>query len=112
MALTPADLTTLSHLLDEALALDPEQREPWLAALPAEQAHLRDRLRDMLAEQDRLTASGPLSTLPKLGADEATARAGERVGAYSLIREIGRGGMGSVWLVRRAPMAASGARWR
>ncbi|MBL0148563.1 MAG: serine/threonine protein kinase [Ideonella sp.] len=102
MALTPADLTTLSHLLDEALALDPEQREPWLAALPANQAHLGDRLRDMLAEQDRLTASGPLSTLPKLGADEATARAGERVGAYSLIREIGRGGMGSVWLAARA----------
>ncbi|MBL0087823.1 MAG: protein kinase [Ideonella sp.] len=102
MALTPADLTTLSHLLDEALALDPEQREAWLAALPAEHQPHAARLRQMLAAQSAPDTDDRLSTLPKLGADEATARAGERVGAYSLIREIGRGGMGSVWLAARA----------
>ncbi|MEO6872040.1 MAG: protein kinase [Chthoniobacterales bacterium] len=35
-------------------------------------------------------------------ADPARADAGRRVGAFELIHELGRGGMGAVWLARRA----------
>ncbi|MDR3385758.1 MAG: serine/threonine-protein kinase [Rudaea sp.] len=36
------------------------------------------------------------------GADDESVQAGERVGPWQVLRELGRGGMGVVWLVERA----------
>ncbi len=109
--LAPQEWARLRALLDEALALPPAQRDAWLLALDdTRAAGLKPRLAALLAH-----AGGPaglMLTLPKVetldfasppGADAALA-ADQRVGPYRLLRELGAGGMASVWLAERTDL--------
>jgi serine/threonine-protein kinase len=107
MALTAAELATASRLLDEALALGTAARVRWLEGLPAEHRNLVPALREMLARAG--TTSGLLlDRQPNLREHRASRKtgsvpqAGDRVGPYQLIRELGTGGMAEVWLASRA----------
>ena len=92
-------------LLDTALELDSSQHRAWLDALPAEQARLSPMLNSLLrAHADvgtgdfmRAPATFSLATEP---APPGLA-AQSIVGPYRLLREIGQGGMASVWLADR-----------
>ncbi len=105
MALTALELATVSRLLDEALALDAADRAGWLEALPAEHGKLAPVLSEMLARAES-TSGLLLDQPPRLrehrGSEGATLAAGEHIGPYQLVRELGAGGMAEVWLARRA----------
>ncbi len=100
-----ADWPALDALLDRALDLPAGERLAWVDALACEP--LRDTLRRLLAMQAQVETSGFLGALPPLSGpatpepDASEATAGARVGPYQLVCELGRGGMGAVWLADR-----------
>jgi len=100
-----ANWPVLSQLLDEVLALPPADREAWLRALPVEHWPLRETLRRLLEVQAGIETRPFLETLPKLTATSSPVSglvAGDEVGRYRLLEELGTGGMGCVWLAERA----------
>jgi len=88
----------LSPLLDELLDLPDDERDARLAALRAQDPPLAEALAAMLQHLPAIERGEfmPASALPK-----PAGLAGQTIGPYTLVREIGHGGMGTVWLARR-----------
>ena len=102
----------VAALFDEALELPPSERAGFLDRACAGAAELRAEVEALLAADEQAASflADPADPTGRLFAaavferreEVAAERAGERLGAYRLVREIGRGGMGAVYLAERA----------
>jgi tetratricopeptide (TPR) repeat protein len=92
-------------LFHEALERPAADREPFLAAACADDPALHEHLRQLLAAHeetsDRLEGGALQAALPALYDELHAAAEGLRIGPYRVIEELGRGGMGTVYLAAR-----------
>jgi len=112
--LAPQAWATLRRLLDEALDLPAAERDTWVDRLGGEDAEFKPRLRALLAHADGTAVERLLQTLPKIETGAFAGRpsaerddlgeSGQHIGPYRLLRQIGEGGMASVWLAERSDL--------
>ena len=98
--LHPDQWLALSPYLDQALAMTDDERAAWLSAFAERNPALAAQVRVLLDEHRLLAEEGFLEKGPPALAS-APGLAGQTVGPYTLISQIGEGGMGSVWLAER-----------
>jgi tetratricopeptide (TPR) repeat protein len=99
-AVDPQRWQVLSPYLDEALDLSSEERQEWLARLRAQDPDLASELDALLQAADALNREGFLERAAAPLPDVSLP--GYRLGAYTLVSPLGRGGMGTVWLAERS----------
>ena len=86
------------EILADALEVPPEQRDDFVRNACAEDVACRDEVRRLLAA-DR--SAPPLPTLPGREMLSRSLQAPDRVGPYKIVRELGQGGMGVVYLAQQ-----------
>ncbi len=99
--LSPDQWQALSPYLDQALAMSDDARAAWLASLGEQNPELAAQLGALLDEHRVLAQEGFLEK-GRFAPPNSTGLAGQTLGPYTLISQIGQGGMGSVWLARRS----------
>ena len=99
--LSPDQWQALSPYLDQALAMTDDERAAWLSQLGEQDPALAAQLGALLDEHRVLAQEGFLEH-GRFALPRSAGLAGQKLGPYTLISQIGQGGMGTVWLARRS----------
>src|SRR5580704_3904194 len=99
--LSPDQWRALSPYLDQALAMTDDERSAWLSSVGDQDPALATQLESLLDEHRVLAQEGFLEN-SRWALPNSIGLAGQTLGPYTLISQLGQGGMGSVWLARRS----------
>ncbi|MDX6695820.1 MAG: eukaryotic-like serine/threonine-protein kinase [Blastocatellia bacterium] len=106
--MTPERWRKVEEVFESALERAPEERSAYLTNVCADDEPLRQQVETLIASYEKAgsfieePAMG-IAVLPDTLVDETVSTIiGRRLGSYKIVREIGRGGMGSVYLAMRA----------
>ena len=92
----------IKELTADALETSVAERPAFLAAACADDPDLQREVESLLAAGERKGLETFANDLAWSRAEQRDARLGQNVGAYRIVRPIGRGGMGAVYLAERA----------
>jgi len=104
----PGRWRQIEELFQAALDSEPSRRDSFLDEACAGDRSLRDEIESLLASYEEggfTEAPAFRDGLRLLEKDQSDSLAGRRIGPYRVIREIGQGGMGAVYLAARADEA-------
>jgi serine/threonine-protein kinase len=104
--MTPDRWQEIQAVFLAAADLEPAAQATYVAEACAADPTLRDEVLSLLAAERRSAGAAFITDAVAaaargVGAAAGAARSGERVGPYRLVREIGHGGMGTVYLAER-----------
>jgi len=100
--LTDGRWQLVKQILDKAITAEPADRSSLLDRACEGDAELRREVESLLSAHDQADTSFLKTAAVGTLAPAKPSRAGARIGVYQIIREIGRGGMGEVYLAARA----------
>jgi len=101
VALSPERRAEIEEVFEHALDLDPDQRGTWLSERCAHDAELRSGVDGLLAAHDLTTGILERRLDPATTTLAVEPLLDRRIGPYRVVRELGRGGMGVVYLAER-----------
>ncbi len=90
--MSPEKWKRAEELFHQALEVEPGERAAWLEAACGGDAELRQEVESLLASDE---AAGEEFVSSALGMVPLERKSPERVGPYRVLRELGRGGMGT-----------------
>ncbi|MGD9903080.1 MAG: protein kinase [Vicinamibacterales bacterium] len=96
-SMTPHRWTSITEFFAQALDRAPDERPAFLADLERRDADAAREVASLLEAHER-----PGDFLPDLPATDAPDLAGRRIGTYRLLRLLGTGGTGAVYLAERS----------